>query len=79
MIIMESNKSFSRQSSISDQVILYHDALNPRSDFSQLEKLLQNLDEKELNSLKDLKKYLLQKEGAWLLDQQMLGKEIYKS
>jgi hypothetical protein len=76
---MESNKSFSRQSSISDQVILYHDALNPRSDFSQLEKLLQNLDEKELNSLKDLKKYLLQKEGAWLLDQQMLGKEIYKS
>ena len=76
---MESNKSFSRQSSLSDQVILYHDALNPRSDFSQLEKLLQNLDEKELNSLKDLKKYLLQKEGAWLLDQQMLGKEMYKS
>lgn len=69
---MESNISFSRQNSISDQVILYHDALNPRSDFSQLEKLLQNLDEKELNSLKDLKKYLLLKEGAWLLDQQML-------
>jgi hypothetical protein len=69
---MNENKTFSRQTSMNDQVILYHDALNPRSDFSQFEKLLQNLDEKEKNSLKDLKKYLLQNEGAWLLDQQVL-------
>jgi hypothetical protein len=70
---MDSSKSFSRQTSFgSDQVILYHEALSPRSDFGQLEKLLTNLDEKEKESLKDLKKYLLQKEGAWLLDLQML-------
>ena len=44
---MDKSKTFSRQNSLSDQVILYHDALNSRSDFNQLEKLLQNLDEKE--------------------------------
>ena len=77
VIKMDSSKSFSRQTSFgSDQVILYHEALSPRSDFGQLEKLLTNLDEKEKESLKDLKKYLLQKEGAWLLDLQMLGKEV---
>lgn len=71
-IEMSNPKEFTRQSSISDQIVLFHDALNARTDFNQLEKLLVNLDDNEKNCLKDLKKYILQKEGAWLLDQQLL-------
>lgn len=56
-----------------DQVVTFRDALNPRSDFDQLERLIfTNLDEKEKGCLKDLKKYIVKGEGVWLLDQQIL-------
>jgi len=68
---MESTKSFSRQTSVSE-IVTFREALNPRTDFDQLEKLLSNLDEKEKTCLKDFKKYIVKGEGVWILDQQIL-------
>lgn len=72
--MMDGAPSFTRQASVSDQVVVFKEVLNPRTDFDQLERLiLPNLDEKEKICLKDFKKYLVKGEGVWLLDQQILN------
>jgi len=68
---MSAAKPFSRQTSVSE-IVTFKDVLNPRTDFDQLEKLLSNLNEKEKTCLKDFKKYIVQREGVWILDQHIL-------
>jgi len=68
---MSAARPFSRQTSVSE-IVTFKDVLNPRTDFDQLEKLLSNLDEKEKTCLKDVKKYIVQREGVWILDQHIL-------
>jgi len=66
--------TFNRQISTNgDQLITFKDALNPRTDFDQLERMLgDTLDEKEKQSMKDLRQYLVKKEDAWLLDHHLI-------
>ena len=56
-----------------DKFITFKDALNPKSDYDQLCRLLKgSLDDKENMCLSDLKGYLIKKEDAWVLDQKLL-------
>ena len=54
----------------SEPLVSFKEALNPRTDFDQLERLLgDQLNAGEVASLKDFKLYILKGEAAWVLDQ----------
>ena len=54
----------------SEPLVTFKEALNPRTDFDQLERLLgDQLNAGEVASLKDFKLYILKGEAAWVLDQ----------
>ena len=68
------NTSFSRQISLGDQLITYTDIINPRSDFDQLQRLLEtSLDKQDKQCLSDLKEYIIKKEDSWILDVKLLN------
>ena len=65
---------FSRQESLGDQLIVFPDTINPRSDFDQLQKLLEtSLDKQDKQCLADLKEYIIKKEDSWILDFKMIN------
>ena len=65
---------FSRQQSLGDQLIVFPDTINPRSDFDQLQKLLEtSLDKQDKQCLADLKEYIIKKEDSWILDFKMIN------
>jgi hypothetical protein len=54
-----------------EPLLTYKEALNPRSDFDQLERLLgDQLNAGEAASLKDFKLYIVKGEASWVLDQE---------
>jgi hypothetical protein len=56
-----------------EPLLSYRDALNPRTDFDQLERLLGGqLNAGESASLKDFKLYIVKGEAAWVLDQALI-------
>ena len=68
------NTNFSRQISLGDQLITYTDIINPRSDFDQLQRLLEtSLDKQDKQCLSDLKEYIIKKEDSWILDVKLLN------
>ena len=68
------NTSFSRQISLGDQLIIYTDIINPRSDFDQLQRLLEtSLDKQDKQCLSDLKENIIKKEDSWILDVKLLN------
>ena len=65
---------FSRQQSLGDQLIVFPDTINPRSDFDQLQKLLEtSLDKQDKQCLADLREYIIKKEDSWILDFKMIN------
>ena len=57
-------------SSGAEPLLSFREALNPRSDFDQLERLLAGqLNAGETASLRDFKLYIIKGEAAWVLDQ----------
>jgi hypothetical protein len=56
-----------------EPLLSYRDALNPRTDFDQLERLLGGqLNAGESASLRDFKLYIVKGEAAWVLDQALI-------
>jgi len=57
-----------------DQLLTFSDLINARSDYDQLQRLLENsLDEQDKQCLGDLRKYVLTKEDSWILDAKLLN------
>ena len=55
-------------------MIIFSDTINPRTDFDQLQKLLEtSLDKKDKQCLADLKEYIIKKEDSWILDVKLLN------
>ena len=60
-----------------EPLLSYRDALNPRTEFDQLERLLGGqLNAGETASLRDFKLYIVKGEAAWVLDQALI---LYRS
>ena len=55
-------------------MIIFSDTINPRTDFDQLQKLLEtSLDKQDKQCLADLKEYIIKKEDSWILDVKLLN------
>ena len=66
--------TYSRQQSLGDQVITFPDTVNSRTDFEQLQRLLEaSLDTQDKQCLADLREYIIKREDSWILDVKLLN------
>ena len=66
--------TYSRQQSLGDQVITFPDTVNSRTDFEQLQRLLEaSLDTQDKQCLADLREYVIKREDSWILDVKLLN------
>jgi len=66
--------TYSRQQSLGDQVITFPDTVNSRTDFDQLQRLLEaSLDTQDKQCLSDLREYVIKREDSWILDVKLLN------
>ena len=66
--------TYSRQQSLGDQVITFPDTVNSRTDFDQLQRLLEaSLDTQDKQCLADLREYVIKREDSWILDVKLLN------